>query len=257
MSRVSQTGREAARALLALALPPVCALCARVTGGAALCPGCAAAFAACLDPGGPHPTRPDPVPPGMPPTLAAGTAHGALRAAVTAYKDRGRRDVGPVLATPLRRVLAHALARDPVARERLHRGGEVLLVPVPGSKAARRRRGDAPVPALVRGAGEGLAARLVTAEAVVLTRRTADQSHLGTRERAANLDQAMCVPTAWHGRVRGAVCLVADDVVTTGASLVETSRALRAAGAGHIVAVALAATPRRSTCDRSAGRLAS
>ena len=73
----------------------------------------------------------------------------------------------------------------------------------------------------------------------------ADQAHLDRGARAANLAGAMVVREAVCPVVQGAVCVLADDVVTTGATLAEGARALREAGAGHVVAVTVAATPRR------------
>ncbi|MGL5862887.1 MAG: ComF family protein, partial [Phycicoccus sp.] len=77
------------------------------------------------------------------------------------------------------------------------------------------------------------------------TRRVADQAGLGRADRAANLAGALAVAPRKRRLVTGAVCLVVDDVVTTGATLTEAARALGAAGARHVVGAAAAATPRR------------
>jgi predicted amidophosphoribosyltransferase len=46
--------------------------------------------------------------------------------------------------------------------------------------------------------------------------------------------------------VRGRLCLIVDDVVTTGSTLAEAARAVRAAGATDVRAAVIAATRRRS-----------
>lgn len=220
-------------ALLDLVLPGLCAVCGQPQ--APLCPACAAELELELF-GRPRRVAPDPAPRGLPAVTATAPWAGVLRRAVTAYKDQERRDLRAVLA-PL--LLTSLLADAPT--------GPVTLVPVPSSRSATRRRGDAPVAELVRAAvrleGSG---RLVLAPALRPVRRLADQAGLGHRERAVNLAGAYAVPRRWVATVVAAPVLLVDDVVTTGATLAEAARAVRAVG-GHVLAAAtLAATQRRA-----------
>jgi predicted amidophosphoribosyltransferase len=98
---------------------------------------------------------------------AAAPYDGGLRAALIAYKERGRRD----LARPLRALLATALPA----------GGGVVLVPVPSSTTARRARGGDHVRRLVRGA----------VPALELARDVLDSAGLDAAARATNLAAAM------------------------------------------------------------------
>ena len=141
-------------------------------------------------------------------------------------------------------------------------------MPVPTARASRRRRGDDPVgdlavaaaaavnvavrrrrgPAHRRPGGAGAAGGgcLVVVPALVHTRRVADQAHLDRVARARNLAGSMAVGAPWRGVVRGATCVLVDDVVTTGATLAEAARALHDAGARHVVAATCATTPRHA-----------
>ena len=126
--------------------------------------------------------------------------------------------------------------------------GPVFVVPVPSSPAAVRRRGDAPLELLTRAAVRhlGLSEReLFVSPALRLRRRVADQSGLDHGQRADNLERAIQVRPRWRASIRGATALLLDDVLTTGATLAEASRALREAGAGHVAAATVAATQRR------------
>ncbi|WP_242903273.1 ComF family protein [Actinomadura terrae] len=74
-------------------------------------------------------------------------------------------------------------------------------------------------------------------------RRVDDQAGLNATERAANLAGALEVNPRTD--MTGRRVLLADDVITTGASLAESARALRAAGAEVTAAATVAATPLR------------
>ncbi|KGN36293.1 phosphoribosyltransferase family protein, partial [Knoellia aerolata] len=121
----------------------------------------------------------------------------------------------------------------------------LLVVPVPGSPRARRRRGDAPLLPLVHAAATALTGRAVVANVLATTRVTKDQSTLDAAARAANLTGALRVRERLEPVVAGAACVVVDDVVTTGATLAEAARALREAGAARVLGAAIGATQRR------------
>jgi predicted amidophosphoribosyltransferase len=237
------------RATLEMALPTTCGGCG--TAGATWCALCAHEAGRVTYPGGPRQVCPKPSPVGYPPTWAASPYDASARAALVAFKDGDRRDLEAVLAPMLSAAMATALATDPGLRAVLTSGnGPVFVVPVPSSPSAVRRRGDAPLElltraALARAAREGSRGQLMFSPALRIRRRVADQAGLNHRQRATNLDHAMQVQPRWRASVRGVTCLLTDDVLTTGATLVEAARALREAGSGHVAAAAVAATHRR------------
>jgi predicted amidophosphoribosyltransferase len=231
--------------LAALALPATCAACGATDR--AVCRACRAEVGAALWGDGPRLVRPRPCPEGMPPVWAGAAYGGALGRLVAAYKDDGRRDLravlAPLLATSVdAAVRGSAAASDVLARD----NGPVLVVPPPTSRQARRRRGDAPLLALARAAVDGYAANEVVAgDALRLRRRVADQAGLNARERHVNLEHAIEVHPHWATTVRGSVCVLVDDVLTTGATLGEAARALRRDGAREVLAATICATARR------------
>jgi predicted amidophosphoribosyltransferase len=84
-------------------------------------------------------------------------------------------------------------------------------------------------------------AGLRTARLLVTARATADQRGLDRDARRRNVAHALGARDAAGLRV-----LVIDDVLTTGATLEEAVRALRAGGAEVVGAATIAATPRRA-----------
>jgi len=234
-------------ATLETALPTTCGGCG--APGATWCAACAYETGQITNSGGPRRVCPTPCPRGYPPTWAATPYDGAARTALVAFKDGDRRDLEKVLAPMLSDAVAAALATDPRLRSVLTSGnGPVFVVPVPSSPSAVRRRGDAPLELMTRAAVAQTACsecELIVSPALRLRRRVADQAGLNHRQRASNLEHAMQVQPRWGFSIRGVTCLLVDDVLTTGATLVEAARALRAGGAVHVVAATVAATQRR------------
>lgn len=174
--------------------------------------------------------------------LAAAPYAGPLRSAVVAFKDGGRRDLLSVLAPVMRAVLVEALTR------RADDGAPIAVVPAPSSTRSRRTRGDVPLHLLVRRALDGadvLTGRTVLWAPVLHAGRVvADQSRLSRQDRRTNVQGAFVVGAPYVDSVKGLDVVVADDVVTTGATARECVRALREAGARPIAVAALAATLR-------------
>jgi predicted amidophosphoribosyltransferase len=208
--------------LLDLVLPRSCAGC--VAPGPALCPACAAGLAV------PRRHRPDPCPQGLPAVVAAAPYAGPVRAVLLAHKEQGRRG----LARPLGAALATAAAV-------LDLPPRSLLVPVPSSPEAVRARGHDHARRLAAATARALPGAQAR-PLLVGCRAVADQAGLDRAARAANLSGALRV----RGRLAGLPVVVVDDVVTTGATLAEAARALRAAGADVRGCVVVAATQRRA-----------
>ena len=230
--------------LAALALPATCASCG--AADEAVCRACRFEVDAAVWPEGPRNVRPQPCPAGMPQVWGSAPYGGALGRLVAAYKDDDRRDLSAVLA-PLLAASVDAAIAGSTASDVLAKGnGPVLVVPAPTSRQARRRRGDAPLLALAQGAADGYAdTEVLCADALRLRRRVADQAGLTARQRRVNLEHAIEVRPRWARTVAGSTCVLVDDVLTTGATLVEAARALRRDGANEVVAATICATPRR------------
>ncbi|MBC7373551.1 MAG: ComF family protein [Frankiales bacterium] len=210
--------------LLDLVLPRDCAGCD--TPGRTLCRPCRTGLIRA-----PFTHLPTPAPAGLPPIVAAAVYAGTVRTLLLAHKERGR----TTLAGPLGALLAAAVAGH---------GPGVVLVPVPSSPAAVRARGHDHARRLAAVAGRR--ARLPVAALLVGVRAVADQSGLDAQGRADNLAGAL----AARRTPSGLAVVIVDDVVTTGATLAEAARALRAAGAEVRGAAVVAATVLRVTATQ-------
>ncbi|MCK8438872.1 ComF family protein [Streptomyces sp. D2-8] len=201
----------------------LCARCRAVLSGAAV-----------------HRVRPVPEPPGLPAVHAAARYADEVRAALLAHKERGALALAGPLGVALAGAVRAALQGTSAAagaEAAWSRGGRapVLLVPVPSGRRAVRARGHDPARRIALAAASelrrgGLPARV--AGVLRQRRAVADQSGLNSRQRRDNLTGALAVAPGGARVLSGGPVVLVDDVMTTGASLAEAARAVRAVSCG-------------------------
>ncbi|MFC7618921.1 ComF family protein [Microlunatus sp. GCM10028923] len=212
-----------------------CQACLRPWWG--LCPACRASLRSRT----PRGTRPTPCPVGFPPTSTAGWYDEPMRRLIVGHKERQALGLAPMLGELLATACWH-LIRTRVAPAE----AEFTLVPIPSARAAVRSRGYDATAVLAR-----RAAALLRPAAPVRVRRLLrhhrgvhDQSGLDAAARQRNLADSLRVRDAAAGATRQGMIIIVDDLVTTGATLTEASRALTAAGMAVLGAATIAATRR-------------
>lgn len=149
------------------------------------------------------------------PGLRLTTYSAECAALLSSAKERGQTSVWGALEVEIRG-LAEALSV---------RWPDAALICVPSSRAAMRRRGVNPAEVLGRRVAR--AARIPMVSGLTLIRQPRDQATLGQEERADNLRNSMRFDPP-RGQARPLI--IFDDVVTTGATILEASRAIGAAG---------------------------
>lgn len=145
------------------------------------------------------------------------------------FKQAHRFSHARVLADMLAQAV---LARDPALPQ------HTIMVPVPASRVALRRRGFNPAAELAR----GLAHRLPYALRPELLRRVRDgvgQTGQSRAERMRSVAHLYRCPE----RVENASVAIVDDVLTTGSTLNSIAGEFKAAGASYVVGLVAARTP--------------
>ena len=193
-----------------------------------------------------------------PVTMAVALYGDPVRTMIIRYKERGRTD----LAKPLGAALARAVAEVGGPGGSGGIGGsavvsvaglvagpattavDLVIVPMPSTRQAVRRRGVDSTARLARVVAAELRSAGVparTAPVLRHARRVADQAGLDTAGRVANLAGALTIPPRLLRHLDGARVVLVDDVVTSGATLVEGARVVRLAGARVLGAAVVAA----------------
>ncbi|MBT2549843.1 ComF family protein [Arthrobacter sp. ISL-65] len=238
----------AAADIVALALPVECVCCGKED--LALCAGCERRLRMLTR----HPSRAETGAPALMdtdgsvilPVVAAGIYREELSQSILAFKRHGQGQ----LRTVLSKVLASALAAAYVGTDAM------VLVPVPSSGSAYRKRGFSPVHLLLVGVRQSFhgprpeyrdALRKVrnrgTGIGLTGNGLSGGQKGLGRGDRSRRVRGSMRTARGAPGRsLRGRECIIIDDVLTTGATLAEAARAIHEAGGIVRGAVVLAAT---------------
>jgi predicted amidophosphoribosyltransferase len=154
-------------------------------------------------------------------TLVLFPFSGPVRRTIIDWKEEQRRAAGERVVEWLALGLAPLLRAAP----------DALVVPVPSSRASDRSRGAR---VLVEALRTVLPAdRLSTALLSIRARR--DQAGLNREQRSRNVHDAM----RWEGSLERPLIIV-DDIVTSGATLRESARAVRSVSEAPVCAFALA-----------------
>jgi len=220
MGMTTTTWADAFVEALGVFLPVSCVGCGM--HGRALCAGCRAELA------------------GIPPSVrlvsgvrldAAFEYVGLARTLVLALKVHGRLDLAGVLGRPTGRVLNRALAAAPPG---------TVVVRVPCSEQGRRRRGFDPVVVLLARGGVRRTGCLQRVRPPSRGGAGAAGAGGGQKSRSAVERVAATVGTLRAAGLRGRTVVLVDDVVTTGVTMAEAIRAVRAGGGTVVRCIATA-----------------
>jgi ComF family protein len=229
---VRQRALEAAR----LALPQRCELCAGHSGSDLVCPACARelpriehACPVCAMPasGGVNCGSCLAHAPPFDATTAAYAYAFPVDRLIQAFKYQGRLALADWCADA---VVA--------ARRRIPVPAPVHVVAMPLAAQRQRERGFNQAAEVARAVAARIGATLLE-RGIGRTRATAPQAALPWSERATNIRGAFACTT----ELTGLAVAVVDDVMTTGATLAEFARTLKAAGATRVENWVVARTP--------------
>jgi len=175
------------------------------------------------------------------PVWAGAWYSGPVRQAITAWKRLGQRELDHDMCHAVRRV---ASAIGPTLDQVMTKIGqdELWVTPIPSSRRNQWRRPGPLTWLLAQAVAAALVRSGIGASALQLLRRRA-----GSKDQAGQTLRGRMIGRDGTTLVRGnpaAPVLLVDDVLTTGATLLDAERALAGAGTATLGAIVLAVTPK-------------
>jgi competence protein ComFC len=179
------------------------------------------------------------------PTALSGTTaalfdyrHPLIKKAIWALKYHRRRALAQYFGTALYREFFKALARGGA-----HRKEAIILIPIPGGKKAIAMRGynhASLIAEAIRACAkaDGL---LITVEGNLLYKKKEISQQVAAREKAKrekNVEWAFYIRDA--EKIAGKTIILIDDVITTGATINEARRTVKACAPKRVLAIAVA-----------------
>lgn len=151
---------------------------------------------------------------------------GAFQALAHALKYEGFQSAGRMVGGALgEQMLAWGIAAD-------------FLVPVPLHKAKLRERGFNQAESIARGISDVTGWQVC--DALKRKRYTRTQTKLNTEERKKNMEDAFDIPDRKRDVLKGRRCVIVDDVITTGATILACAAAIRESEAVSVIACSAA-----------------
>jgi len=119
----------------------------------------------------------------------------------------------------------------------LEEADAIIPVPLHRWRLMKRRYNQAAIMAYALQKETGVPA---LHDALLRTRATQSQGHLSFNERRKNVKKAFAVNEKYADQVKGKTVIVIDDVYTTGATIKECTKVLKASGASRVHILTLA-----------------
>lgn len=160
-----------------------------------------------------------------------------VRAMVRAIKFYGETDVLEPLGTIAAEHLVGILEDEDLEKRR------TIMAPIPASPARQRKRGYNQAERIARAIHAHLPSDFpIEYVPNLLAREDRETQVRTTVSRTDNVRGAFYLPTGStiYGTVRGSRIILIDDVVKTGATIKDATRALKAAGVKSVIAFAIA-----------------